>query len=176
MDGGIDAARKEIYRPMNPDQLPDFVLPLKIIDQGYRVIYESDAILKEKSLQQTKDEYRMRVRVAQRAFSAINDMKELLNIRRFGVFSWQLWSHKVLRYLCFIFLILAFVSNFFIIKFHPIYKIFLIIQCSAYLIAIVSIFMEKYSVRVKPLYLLHYFVILNTAAAHAFLNFISGNR
>ena len=28
VDGGIDAVRKKLYKPMNPDQLPDFVLPL----------------------------------------------------------------------------------------------------------------------------------------------------
>src|SRR5690606_20972471 len=29
VDGGIDAIRKALYQPMNADQLPDFVLPLK---------------------------------------------------------------------------------------------------------------------------------------------------
>jgi cellulose synthase/poly-beta-1,6-N-acetylglucosamine synthase-like glycosyltransferase len=47
VDGGIDAVRKKLYRPMNPDQLPDFVLPLKIVEQGYRVVYEPEAILQE---------------------------------------------------------------------------------------------------------------------------------
>ena len=34
--GGIDAVRKGLYQPMNLDQLPDFVLPLMVVDQGYR--------------------------------------------------------------------------------------------------------------------------------------------
>ena len=46
VDGGIDAVRKSLYQSMNSDQLPDFVLPLKVIDQGYRVVYEPEAILK----------------------------------------------------------------------------------------------------------------------------------
>ena len=45
VDGGIDAVRKELYQPMNPDQLPDFVLPLKVVEQGDRVVYEPEAIL-----------------------------------------------------------------------------------------------------------------------------------
>ena len=40
VDGGIDAVRKSLYRPMNPDQLPDFVLPLRVVEQGFRVVYE----------------------------------------------------------------------------------------------------------------------------------------
>ena len=43
-------------------------------------------------------EYRMRVRVALRAFWALWDKRALLNPFRFGVFAWQMWSHKLLRY------------------------------------------------------------------------------
>lgn len=68
VDGGIDAVRKKLYRPMNPDQLPDFVLPLKVVEHGYRVVYEPEAILKEPSLGAAQDEYRMRVCVSLRAF------------------------------------------------------------------------------------------------------------
>ena len=45
VDGGIDAVRKVLYRPMNADQLPDFVQPLKVVEQGYRVVYEPEALL-----------------------------------------------------------------------------------------------------------------------------------
>ena len=31
VDGGIDAVRKELYSPMQADQLPDFVLPLQVV-------------------------------------------------------------------------------------------------------------------------------------------------
>ena len=82
VDGGIDAVRKSLYRPMRPDQLPDFVLPLMVIEQGYRVVYEPNAILRESSLQDVSDEYRMRVRVALRAFWALRDMRHLLTFAR----------------------------------------------------------------------------------------------
>ncbi len=38
VDGGVDAMRREIYTPMNADQLPDFVQPLTVREQGYRVV------------------------------------------------------------------------------------------------------------------------------------------
>ena len=71
VDGGIDAVRKVLYRPMNAEQLPDFVLPLKVVEQGYRVVYEPEALLWESSLNEAADEYRMRVRVSLRAFWAL---------------------------------------------------------------------------------------------------------
>ena len=50
VDGGIDAIRKSLYQPMSADQLPDCVLPLKVITQGKRVIYCEKALLNEDSL------------------------------------------------------------------------------------------------------------------------------
>ena len=50
VDGGIDAVRRELYRPMRADQLPDFVLPLSVVEQGYRVAYEPRAVLREEAL------------------------------------------------------------------------------------------------------------------------------
>jgi cellulose synthase/poly-beta-1,6-N-acetylglucosamine synthase-like glycosyltransferase len=104
VDGGVDAMRRSLYRPMRADQLPDFVQPLRVREQGHRVVYEPEALLYEDALAATGDEYRMRVRVALRAFHALKDMAVLLDPARYGLFAWQLWSHKVLRYLAFLFM------------------------------------------------------------------------
>ena len=75
VDGGIDAVRRSLYRPMRPDQLPDFVLPLDIVEQGFRVVYEPRAILAEQALQDDAAEYRMRVRVTLRALWGLWDKR-----------------------------------------------------------------------------------------------------
>jgi hypothetical protein len=202
VDGGIDAVRKELYKPMNSDQLPDFVLPLKVIDQGYRVIYEPKALLKEPSLKAPKDEYKMRVRVSLRALWALYDMRHLLTFtpsspsssgtpshhrtisysehthshpRIFPssfLYSWQLWSHKVLRYLCFIFLIAAYFVNLALWQESSFYKFFFILQNLSYLCAIVFPVLNKKAHLARLLYLFNYFVLLNLASAHAFVKFI----
>ena len=176
VDGGIDAIRTELYQPMNTDQLPDFVLPLKVIDQGYRVVYESEAILKESSLKSPEDEYRMRVRVSLRALWALYDMRHLLSFSSFGIFAWQLWSHKVLRYMCFLFLVVAYISNFFLWPLAGIYKVFFIAQTIAYLGAFISPYLEKKGYPSRFLYFLYYFVLLNIASAHAFFKFIKKEK
>ena len=52
VDGGVDAVRRSLSVPLRPDQLPDFVLPLSIVEQGYRVVYARDAIVEEETLDQ----------------------------------------------------------------------------------------------------------------------------
>jgi cellulose synthase/poly-beta-1,6-N-acetylglucosamine synthase-like glycosyltransferase len=99
VDGGIDAVRRELYRPMRPDQLPDFVLPLMVVTDGYRVVYEPQAISYELPLLSAGSELKMRTRVTTRAMWALLDNTHLLNPRVYGIFSWQLLSHKWMRYL-----------------------------------------------------------------------------
>jgi cellulose synthase/poly-beta-1,6-N-acetylglucosamine synthase-like glycosyltransferase len=176
VDGGIDAVRKNLYRPMKPDQLPDFVLPLNVVDQGYRVVYEEKAFLCEPALSGSSDEYRMRVRVSLRAFWALWDMRRLLFKPGSLLFSWQLWSHKVLRYLCFIFLTIALISNITLYSYGPIYKLMLLVQGLCYFGACASPLMEKIGHPSRLFGLCRYFLLLNLASAHAFLKFVMGKK
>lgn len=174
VDGGIDAMRKSLYRPMKPDQLPDFVLPLRVVEQGYRVVYETGAILKEDALNSSGDEYRMRVRVSLRALWALKDMGHLLGFGHSALFAWQLWSHKLLRYLCFLFMTGAYVSNLLLWPDHLVYKTLFVVQSAVYAAALLSPLVEKSGHRF--LYVFSYFVLLNGAAMHAFFKFLAGKR
>jgi cellulose synthase/poly-beta-1,6-N-acetylglucosamine synthase-like glycosyltransferase len=174
VDGGIDAVRRSLYDPMRADQLPDLILPLKVVQQGYRVVYEPKAILKEESLNTDSDEYRMRVRVTLRALWAIRDMQDILSVKRHGIFAVQLWSHKVLRYLCFIFLIALFISNLLLYGRHPLYNGFFILQVIGYVAAALYPLMEKYGYAFKLIYFVRYFVLINLAAGQAFFQFVLG--
>ncbi len=193
VDGGIDAVRKNLYQSMRPDQLPDFILPLKVVEQGYRVVYEPDAMLNEPSLNTSEDEYKMRVRVILRALWALWDMRHLLLLKRsllssFAtpshlrtyassfLFSWQLWSHKVLRYICFIFLIIAYFTNLLLWPDGVFYKVFFALHNLAYIAAIVSPMIGKQVFISKLLYLARYYMLLNLASAQALLKFIFGQK
>ncbi len=174
VDGGVDAVRKSLYRPMKPDQLPDFVLPLKVFEQGYRIVYEPEAVLKEASSKSSTDEFKMRTRVSLRAFWALRDMCGLLIFRPSRLFAWQIWSHKVFRYFCFVFLLGAYFGNIFLWSAGTSYKLFFIAQNLAYLGAMVSPFLERKGHRF--LFALNYFVLLNGAAMYAFIKFIAGQK
>lgn len=176
VDGGIDAVRKALYKPMNPDQLPDFVLPLKVVEQGHRVVYEPFALLWESALKESADEYRMRVRVSLRAFWALYDMRGLLNPFKFPLFSWQLFSHKVLRYLCFLFLVSAYVSNLILIGRGATYLCFFIIQNLAYGAALSASRLAIKGTIGKLFTYARYFFLLNLSAAHAFIKFLLGKK
>jgi len=176
VDGGIDAVRKALYRPLNVDQLPDFVQPLKIVEQGYRVVYEPHALLWEHSLKDSADEYRMRVRVSLRALWALYDMRQLLAPGINTLFAWQLWSHKVLRYLCFIFMAGAFGANALLVGSNQYYSAFFAWQIAFYLLALFAPYLERIGISGRLITFSRYFLLLNVAAAHAFCKFILGKK
>ena len=176
VNGGIDAIRKTLYEPMTPDQIPDFILPLKVVEKGYRVVYEPGAVLREDALEQSSDEYRMRVRVALRSLHAIRDMKHLMNPFRYGLFAWQFLSHKTLRYLAFLFLIVAYATNLALWDRGGIYRIAFVAQTLVYLSAMAGWLVEKARKGNNPFYIPFYFCLLNVASADAFVKVLQGRR
>ena len=172
VDGGVDAMRRELYTPLNPDQLPDFVQPLKVIEKGYRVVYEPKALLQEEVSKDESGEYRMRVRVALRALWAMSDMKALLFGKAGHLMAWQIWSHKALRYFCFFWFILLFSSNILIIDKGSVYFAFLILQVIGYLLLFITTQISQIGESNKILKILKYFIIINVASAHAFFKFV----
>lgn len=176
VDGGIDAVRRELYVPMRLDQLPDFVLPLTVVEQGKRVVYESEAILYEPALGVATDEFRMRVRVSLRALWALYDKRCLLNPFRHPLFAWQLFSHKVLRYGAFAPLAGLLVCNALIAVGHPFYFGFLVLQLVGYGFAALGYWLSRFPSVASKMLVPYYFVILNVACAVAFWKFMNGQK
>ena len=175
VDGGIDAVRKRLYRGMTPDQLPDFVLPLDVVQQGSRVVFEGEALLQEESLATGEQEFRMRVRVALRALWALSDKRTLLNPARYGVFAFQLISHKLLRYLSFAPLAVAFVLGLWLARRGGLYPWLAAGQLAVVLLAwfgwqgrgLVNSRLQKLSL---------YFVLVNVASALAARRYLRGEK
>ncbi|MBB3170093.1 glycosyltransferase family 2 protein [Simiduia aestuariiviva] len=173
VDGGIDAIRTELYQPMNADQLPDFVLPLKVVSQGKRVGYCPEALLNEEALNSADSEFRMRVRVSLRAYWALWDMRHLFNPKRFGIFSLQLVSHKLLRYLAFLPLIVAFITAALLSGQSLFYSAAFFGQLAFY---VAAVYAGTTGSSNRWLGLANYFCLINFAAMLAFINFVKGEK
>jgi cellulose synthase/poly-beta-1,6-N-acetylglucosamine synthase-like glycosyltransferase len=175
VDGGVDMIRCSLFEKLNADQLPDFVQPLKVVEKNSRVVYEPEAILKEYALNDNDKEYRMRVRVSLRAIWALHDLRHLLNPFKFGLFSFQLISHKLLRYMAFMPLIALLIINLNLINEHVFYALVFVLQLSFYGLAwLGGKNDEKYSATIFTLP--YYFTLLNVASAHAFVRYLKREK
>jgi cellulose synthase/poly-beta-1,6-N-acetylglucosamine synthase-like glycosyltransferase len=173
VNGGVDAVRRRLYAPMRADHLPDFILPLRVVAQGARVLYVPDAVSSEYSLDAQADEYRMRVRVSLRALHALSEMRVLLS-PRFGLFAFQLLVHKWLRYLVALPLLAVLLANV-LLAGTPGYAALLGLQLLCYTLAGIG-WASGGRVRWKPVFVPFYFCLINVAAAVAFVRFLSGER
>ncbi len=116
----------------------------------------------------------MRVRVSLRAYWAMWDMKHLFNPFKYRWFSLQITSHKLLRYLAFIPLFIAFVTNGMITGEGIFYKTSFIVQIMFYSIAAFVALNDGSKNRVFGL--AHYFCLINIASAMAFIKFLKREK
>jgi cellulose synthase/poly-beta-1,6-N-acetylglucosamine synthase-like glycosyltransferase len=109
-DGAIFAMRRSLYRPLRHDDINDFVLPLQVIEQGFRCVFDEHAFCSENPGEGLETEFRRQSRIANRTLLALWRHGHLLNPIRFPKFAFCLFSHKVVRFLVPLLLILSGVS------------------------------------------------------------------
>jgi cellulose synthase/poly-beta-1,6-N-acetylglucosamine synthase-like glycosyltransferase len=176
VDGGVDAVRRSLYRPMKADQLPDFILPLNVVEQGYRVVFEPEARLTEETLTTQGSEYRMRVRVTLRSLWALWYKRGLLNPLRSGVFAWQLLSHKLLRYLSFLPLAVAVAANWLLLSQGPLYVALAAAQVAVAALVLIAWAGPRLLANNPLSRYCFYFFLLNWSSAVAFQRFLAGKK
>ena len=173
VSGCYYAVRKSLYTPIDPDLISDFVIALETVEKGYRVIYEDKALCEEETLDDVPDEFNMRIRVALRSYRALWEKRALLNPFRYGLFSIQLISHKVMRYLVGVVAIIVLAANLLLLD-SQFYRAMLYFQLLCYLSAALSYLLfirkGKKGLFSAPFYL----VLVNAAATEALFKFIKG--
>jgi hypothetical protein len=107
VNGGCDAIRRELYSDIPKELITDFVLPLRVIAAGKRVVFDHQAQSQEDGNEELQSEFSMRVRVALRALQGLVHMRRLLNPLRYPAAAFSIVSHKVVRYMAFVFLATA---------------------------------------------------------------------
>jgi len=178
--GELFSIRTNLYEPVEKNVLlDDFIISMRICQNGYRVMYEPRAFATESPSFSIKDEQKRKIRIAAGAFQSIFMLKDLLNIFKYGKLSFQYISHRVLRWLlCPVLLPLLFLSNLFIASCSEtvLYKVVFMFQSLFYLLSLTGwIFMLK-NIRVRLLFLPYYFLFMNISMYIGFLRFINNSQ
>ena len=172
--GCIYSVRRKAYTDLPDDIISDLVQPLWVIQKGYRVAFEDRALAYEETTKGTKEEFRMRVRVVTRGMNGILSVSDLLLPWKYGWVSIQLLSHKVLRWLVSVFLILLFLSSAALYQ-HPLFRALLLLQMVFYLAAMLSMVFPLHQ-RWKLLGIPLYFCTLNAAALCSMVELARGRK
>jgi cellulose synthase/poly-beta-1,6-N-acetylglucosamine synthase-like glycosyltransferase len=162
--GCIYSVRKNLYTDLPPTIISDLVEPLMILQKGYRIVFEPEARALEETAGKSADEFKMRIRVIVRGMRGMLFAGKLYNPLKFPFVSFQLISHKLMRWLVPVFCIVAIISNAVLFPSSPLYALIFLGQLLFYSFAVLGFFLEKKGIHKKIFYLPLYFCIVNIAA------------
>jgi len=174
-NGAIYAISKDLFEPCpRATIVEDFVIPMRILQRGFRVDYEPSAIATEETTKHIIQEKERRIRIGAGDFQTLSMLWPMLNpLRGFPAFAF--WSHKVLRWFAPFFLISAFVSNLFLIN-EPLYKLLFLGQCVFYGSALIGQALSWSGIKNKFFNLCYYFVSMNLALLLGFVKFLTNTQ
>jgi cellulose synthase/poly-beta-1,6-N-acetylglucosamine synthase-like glycosyltransferase len=167
--------RRAAYQPLPADVISDLCEPLAVLSQGYRIVFEPEAIAFEETTEKTSEEFNMRVRVAVRGMRGLLFMKKLFNPFKFGFVSYQLFGHKVMRWLVPVFVIIAFAANLFLLD-RWFYQLTFALQAAFFALAGLGFLAARWNFKLLPLSVPLFVVTVNLAMLTAMWRVMKGVR
>ncbi|MGY0634490.1 glycosyltransferase family 2 protein [Luteimonas sp. A478] len=175
VSGALSAVRASAYRPIPTELISDFMIALDVRDQGLRTVLEPEAICFEETLDRPRQELSMRNRVTLRSLLVLARNRHLLNPFRYGVFAWQLVSHKLLRYLSPVFWAVALGANL-ALAMQDRYVWLLGLQVAGILVGSLGFLPLPRLGAFKLLAQPYYFLLTNLSSAISLVRFIRGRK
>lgn len=175
LSGSFFAARKEVCQDFSEELQSDFRTVLNSVKMGLRGVCDPKAIGYYQDVSHQKREFDRKIRTVLRGLTVFFRHLELLNVFKYGMFSYQYFCHKLLRWLVPFFLATAFFSNLFLAEKSFQYFLVFLGQVGFYGLAILG-WKHKdasLSIIVKiPMY----FVTVNASIALAWWRYLKGHR
>lgn len=173
-NGGVLAVRRSLFRPNRKSIIEDFQIPLEIRLKGYRVVYDPEAIAIEEIAPTAYAQSARRVRIATGGYQTLFANLGCLNPRR-GLLAFCFFSHKVLRWLAPLLLLVAFFLNALLMS-QPGFAVLLIAQCAFYLSAYAGYWLKKKGKTASLLSAPLHFCTMNVALLVGFFRYLRGHR
>jgi cellulose synthase/poly-beta-1,6-N-acetylglucosamine synthase-like glycosyltransferase len=173
-NGGLYAVRRSLFAPLPPGTVvDDFIIPMRVLERGYRVEFEPAAVGWEETAGSAGREFKRRARIAAGNFRALGALRGALSPLR-GRCAFAFWSHKILRWVTPGLLATCLVASAVLARRSPVYGAAFLAQVTFYGLALLG------SAAPGPLRRLgslsRYFVEMNAALAVGFWRFVRGTQ
>lgn len=132
LSGSFFAARKAVCLDFSESMQSDFRTLLNSVKMGLRGISEPEAVGYYLDLADRGREFDRKVRTVVRGLTVFFRHVELLNVFRYGLFSYQLFCHKLLRWLVPVFLAVILASSAALAPKSPLFLVLLLGQLGFY--------------------------------------------
>jgi len=175
LSGSFFAARRAVCTPWADDLQSDFNTLLNSMRAGLRGVSDPESVGYYKNLTDEKKEYQRKVRTVLRGIAVFMRSLTMLNPFRYGLFAWQLFSHKLCRWLVPFAMIAAFGSNVLLATQSLLYQVLLVGQVLFYLMATFYAWCQ-WMPKSNLLRLPSFFVLVNLSILDAWMRYMRGDR
>jgi cellulose synthase/poly-beta-1,6-N-acetylglucosamine synthase-like glycosyltransferase len=171
-NGAIYALRRDCWEPAPEGTLvDDFVIAMRVLLNGRRVVYAPQAVAREDSPPQLRDEFKRRIRIGAGDFQALSWFWPLLNPAH-GFSAFAFFSHKVLRWLTPFFMVAMMASGMVLGLIHGgVWWLPVWVQLAGYGFAMLGLF-SAIRERVKLAATAAHFVSMNAALLLGFFRWL----
>jgi poly-beta-1,6-N-acetyl-D-glucosamine synthase len=158
--------------------IEDFYLSMRITANGYRFAYEPEAYATETASASVEEEWKRKVRISAGGFQAMAHLLYLLNPFRYGILSFQYFSHRVLRWtLAPLSLVVVFIANLYLAWTSSFfYSVVLVLQIGFYFLAFLGFLLRNKAISIKGFFVPYYFVVMNAAVFAGFVRHFRGKQ
>ena len=171
LSGSFFAARREVCQPWATDLQSDFNTLLNSVRRGVRGVLDTESIGYYKNIADESKEYDRKIRTVVRGIHVVMRHLSFLNPLQYGLFSWQLFSHKLCRWLVPFGMISVFLTNLILLPYSAAYRLLFAIQICFYIVAIMGIClghtMNRSFLRIPA-----FFLVVNLSILHAWYRYL----
>jgi glycosyltransferase involved in cell wall biosynthesis len=171
LSGSFFAARREVCRRWAADRQSDFSTLLRAVELGRRGVLDPHTAGYYRSIRDDRRELDRKVRTVVRGLHVLATNARLLDPLRYGLFAWQLASHKLCRWLVPLAMAAAAAANAVLAARSTFYAATMALQATFYAAALAGTRTGAPALRL-PAYLLR----ANLAVLLAWLRFARGER
>jgi glycosyltransferase involved in cell wall biosynthesis len=158
------AMRRALYVPLDESVISDFVEPGLVTERGYRTVLEVAAPVYEPAESYTLgQELHRRARVITRGLRGAFRMRSLVNPLRHPWFAMVLWSHRILRWLLPLFLLVMLATSAALVHEGWIYRAVFFGQLGIYAAGAVAAALDRLEVRPPGMFVPLYFCLISLA-------------
>ena len=175
LSGSFFAARREVCEDWDIHSPSDFNTALNCAKKGLVAIACSEVVGLYQDIKEPGLEYRRKIRTVIRGMTAIARHPEVLDPFRMGLFAFQVWSHKIMRWGVPWFMLLFAASSLALAGDGLVYLIALWLQVIFYGLA-AGAWLSGTLRRYSAVRLIFFFIQTNLALACALLLFLAGKR
>lgn len=170
LSGSFFAARRQVCVDWAADRTSDFSTLLNAVQLGFRGVLDPHSAGYYRPIADHRRELQRKVRTVVRGIDVLTGSWRMMNPFRYGLFAWQLASHKLCRWLVPFAMIAAFLGNALLVSRSPWYAALFAAQVGFYITALAG------WAGTRTLLIPFFFVQANFAVLLAWIRYSRGER